>query len=230
MQKLSVPMTKRELLLGWIYLAAQMLVIPFLISAVNLLLRYPLSEAWLNGILFEINFVSIVAIFWKYLYKNAVTGFTKPGRLFSTVGICLGAHGAMSATIAILNQVICPDFYNANDAEIGKMIQENPVLLIIGTVILVPPAEEVLYRGLVFRGIYNKNKVAGYIVSTLIFSVLHVIGYIGEYSPLQLVLSFLQYVPVSLCLAYAYVRADSIWAPIIMHTIQNFLATVSMLQ
>ena len=229
MHKLTVPMTKRELILGWIYFALQLIVIPSLLLITNELLGYPLSDGGLNVLMFAINFVCIVGIGWKFLFENAVKGFSKPGRMFSTVGICLGAYWGMSLIVSLIIYSIDPEFLNANDAQIGAMLEENPAPLMVGTVILVPIAEEFLYRGLIFRGLYNHSRIAAYVVSVLFFSALHVVSYITVYEPIQLLLSLLQYIPPSLCLAYAYARTDSIWAPILIHTTVNLLASFSML-
>ena len=96
------------------------------------------------------------------------------------------------------------------------------------TVVLVPLTEELLYRGLIFRPLYNKSPLAGYVISTFIFSALHVVSYIGSYSPLHLALCFLQYLPASICLGWAYARSDSIWSPVMIHMTINFIGALSM--
>ena len=93
--------------------------------------------------------------------------------------------------------------------------------MIISTVILVPPVEECLFRGVIFRNLYGKSRLTAYIVSILAFAVIHIIGYIGKYSAIELVMAFLQYLPAGLCLAWAYTKADTIFAPIVIHALVN---------
>ena len=81
-----------------------------------------------------------------------------------------------------------------------------------------------MYRGLIFRNLYGKSRWAAYIVSILAFAVIHIIGYIGRYSALELLMAFLQYLPAGLCLAWAYTKADTIFAPILIHAAINFLS------
>ena len=45
---------------------------------------------------------------------------------------------------------------------------------------------------------------------------------------LELFLSFLQYVPAGLCLAWSYEKADSIWAPILIHIAVNQMGNLAM--
>ena len=89
--------------------------------------------------------------------------------------------------------------------------------------ILVPPAEECLYRGLIFRKLYGKNHAVAYLVSILAFACIHILGYIGTYSPLELAIAVLQYLPAGLCLAWSYTKADTVFAPILIHAAINYV-------
>ena len=103
------------------------------------------------------------------------------------------------------------------------MRRSNSFLMLIGTVVLVPPFEECLYRGLVFRNLYRKNKWAAYIISIVLFAMIHILGYLGQYSPLELLMAVLQYLPAGLCLAWSYAKADTIFAPMLVHATINFI-------
>jgi membrane protease YdiL (CAAX protease family) len=80
----------------------------------------------------------------------------------------------------------------------------------------------------IFGSIYKRSRILGYAVSALVFAALHVIGYIGFFAPTHLLLCFLQYIPAGLCLAWAYVMADTIWAPILMHIAINQMGVLAM--
>ena len=111
-----------------------------------------------------------------------------------------------------------------NDEAILSMKQGSFFLMALGTVVLVPPVEECFFRGLIFRNLYSSSKWAAYLVSILAFAAIHILGYIGTYSPLELVLAVLQYLPAGLCLAWSYTRADTIFAPILIHAAINATA------
>ena len=119
--------------------------------------------------------------------------------------------------------LLVPSFSNYNDAAIAEMARGNSFLMFVGTVILVPPVEECLFRGVIFRNLYKKSHAAGYLISMLAFACIHILGYIGQYSPLELVLAVLQYLPAGLCLGWSYIRGDSIFAPIFIHAAANYI-------
>ena len=108
------------------------------------------------------------------------------------------------------------------------MVQENSTLMTIGIVLLVPIAEEFLYRGLFFSQFYNRKPIAAYLISTVVFAAIHVVGYLGSYPAMRLALCFLQYLPAGIAMGWAYARADSIWASILMHTTINLIGTLAM--
>ena len=119
--------------------------------------------------------------------------------------------------------ILRPDFVNLNDQSIAGMLKNSYWLMGIGTVLLVPMAEETLFRGLIFHGLYSKNKALAFAVSTMAFAAVHVISFIGKYDASLLLLSLLQYVPAGICLAFAYAKTGTVWTPIIMHTAINLI-------
>lgn len=228
MKKLSVPMTRYELILGWIYLVLQLTVLPVLLVAVNLMLGSPLSESEISFALFVVNFVCVIAIFWKFLWGNTKTAFSYTGKTLLAALTGFAAYWTLNLLVGYLILTFFPDFYNVNDDSIGNLMAESPLLITLGTVILVPITEEVLYRGLVFRGLYNHSRVAAYLVSIAVFGALHVVSYIGSFQWYHLLLCFVQYLPAGLCLGWAYAKSNSIWAPILMHMVINLIGMLAM--
>ena len=88
--------------------------------------------------------------------------------------------------------------------------------------------EELLYRGIFFGGLYNRNRIVAFVVSTLIFAVIHVTSYVGYYPPVTLLLCFLQYIPAGIALAWAWMKSGSIITPIVMHMIINAIGITAM--
>lgn len=227
-KRLSVPMTPQEVTFGYLYLAFQLVALPSLLQLGNALLAEPLSDSALNFAFFALNFLVTTVIFRKFLLKN--------GKLFlADLFKCLRgsvygflAYWALNYVVGFLILLVAPDFYNVNDSAIGTMVDQNIALMSFGTVILVPVAEELLYRGLIFRGLYNRKPLLGYLVSTLCFAALHVVSYIGLYSPFHLMLCLLQYIPAGICLGWAYAKTDCIFAPILMHIAINQIGILSM--
>lgn len=228
MNKLSVTMTRSEKLLGWIYYPTQLLVIPFAITIINTLCGMPLTDSWLNIIFFSINFFAVALIFRRFLIGNGKIALENIFRCLQSAALGLGAYWLLSYVVQLIIFTADPGFFNVNDAYIDGMAHENFGFFAFCTVILVPIAEETLYRGLMFGQLYNQNRLAAYLISTLVFALVHVIGYIGQYSFMRLLLCVLQYLPAGFCLGWAYTRADSIWAPILIHIAINQIGVFTM--
>ncbi len=228
MKKLSVTMSGTQKLLGWIYYPVQLLVLPFVLSLANLLLKNPLSDAWVNFLYFAINFLCVLLIFGSFLLNNGRTALQSPFRTLRCAALGLIGYWVLSYGVQVLITVLRPDFFNVNDAYLNSITQDNFTLMAIGTVFLVPVAEEVLYRGLMFGQLYNRSRVLAYVVSVAVFALVHVVSYIGMYDLPLLGLCLLQYLPAGLALGWAYASADSIWAPILMHMAINQIGILSM--
>lgn len=223
-RSISSYLTGQETVGGFTYLAFQLIFLPSILSWVNGQLENPLNSAELNFVFYMVNFIAMLLIFHDFLGRSATQAMHHPAYLCQAVILGFVAYYACNYLTTELIQILVPSFSNYNDEAIAAMSRGNSFLMLIGTVVLVPPVEECFYRGLIFRSLYGKSRWAAYIVSILAFAIIHIIGYIGSYSALELLMAFLQYMPAGLCLAWAYTKADTIFAPIFIHAAINFIA------
>ena len=216
-------LSSRETVSGFCYFAFQLLFLPAILQWINLQMADPIKEAELNFVFYLVNFLSVLLIFHDFLGRSGRQVMQHP--IYVGEALILGFVGyyAMNFGIEWIMEKFLPSFSNYNDAAIADMMHANYFLMFIGTVILVPPVEECFFRGLIFRNLYSKSKWAAYIVSILAFACIHIIGYIGRYSPLELLIAVIQYLPAGLCLAWSYVRSDTIFAPILIHAAINYV-------
>lgn len=226
--RISLTLTRSETWLGWGWLLFELFLLPTLLVMANAAANYPLGSAWINFIYFCINFLAALVIFRRLLGHSLIhLGSNFPQCLKAAfLGFCVYyvTTMAMNNLIAFLY----PGFANINDSNVASMARLDYVPMVIGTVILVPITEEVLYRGMVFQSLYTKNRTLGYVLSTAVFCAIHVMGYIGTAEPLTLALCFIQYIPASLCLAWAYAEAGNIFAPILIHTAVNLMGILAL--
>lgn len=228
MKNLSIPMNRSEILWGWVYLFLQLIVLPYMLTLINLIAGNPLSDAALNFVFFGLNFTCVTVVFHRFLLDSLAHALKNISSCIQAVLWGFALYYVISYMISMAFMVIDPEFYNVNDESISQMTRDNFALMGIGTVLLVPPVEETLYRGLIFRGLYDRSKVLAYAVSTVVFCMIHVLGYVGFYDPITLLLCFFQYVPAGICLAWAYQRSDTLVAPILIHMIINLIGILSM--
>ena len=208
---------------GFCYLAFQLLLLPELLTLLNRQLSSPLREGELNFVFYMINFLAVLVIFHDFLGSAAQQAVRHPAYLCQAVILGLAAYYACMFAVNQIIALLVPGFSNYNNAAIAAMGQENRLLVLLGTVLLVPTAEECFYRGLIFRNLYGKSRWAAYLVSMVAFALIHILGYIGQYTPLEILMAVLQYLPAGLCLAWSYTKADTIFAPIAIHCTVNFV-------
>lgn len=224
-KRLSIYMTRSETFWGWTYMPFYLFLLSMILDlvseALGLDIHTPKGASWQNALFFSINFLAVVVIFHDFLKKS----FFRIGKSFwgfvQAVLLGLVMHYAGSIIVNTTVVLIQPDFANVNNQHIQTMASANPWIMLVGAVFLVPVTEECLIRGLIFQGLFRKNRIFAYVVSSVLFCLLHIIGYVGSYSWQTLLLCTVQYLPPSISLAWAYEKADTIFAPITMHCLIN---------
>ena len=218
---LTVSLRKYEKELGIIYLLIQQFLLPQAIGMLSLWLDYPV---WLlNFLYFCMNFLAVCVIFHRFLIDSFQILLEYPWRVLRCAGQGLLMYFVGAFLISMLILSIKPDFANINDQNILEMVAESKGLLFFATMLLVPVAEETLFRGLLFGWLFPKNKVLAYAVSVITFSVVHMLTYVFTEDPLTILLCLLQYLPAGFAMCFAYHKSDTIWTPIMMHIVINFI-------
>ncbi len=228
MNKLPIQLTKKEQLGGWIYWVIQNFILSAVLGFLALFFSSRVPLPVFDFLYLAINFTVLTVVMGRFLKESFLFGVKRPGFVLQSAFLAYMVYWLMTLAVSWLTYWLMPDFINLNDSSISDMIQQQSVLTLIGTVLLAPVAEELVYRGLIFGCLYDRKPWLGYLVSTVVFSLVHVIGYIGMYDPLALLIAFIQYLPAGICLGWAYARSQTIWAPIILHIAINQIATMSM--
>ncbi|WP_088810390.1 MULTISPECIES: CPBP family intramembrane glutamic endopeptidase [Listeria] len=115
-------------------------------------------------------------------------------------------------TISLLN----PNFNTANQTGLEGFLTNSSVLtMFTAIVILAPIAEETIFRGLIMGVILRKYPKIAVIVSSLLFTFLHI--------PTD-ILSFLIYFVMAFGLAFMYYKTRRLEACILLHFINNLVA------
>lgn len=227
-KKSIITMTRSELGLGWVWLVFELLLLPTLLRLLNTLLPVPLSSAYVNFIYFCLNCGFVLGFFHKFLGRSLVAAGKGFWDFIQAAVLGFVGYWVATTALSVLIDLLVPGFSNINDQSIAALAGSHYVLMVIGTVILVPTAEEVLFRGVVFGSIRRQSRLWAYILSVAIFGLAHVIGFLGSGDWLRLILCFLQYIPAGAFLAWSYEKADSIFAPIVIHTAINAIGIYAM--
>lgn len=227
-KRLSIYMNRVETAWGWVYMPFFLFLLSDLLGLVCELLGLNTNsaqgKAYLNGAFFAVNFLAAVVIFHDFLKKS----FSKIGKSFwgfvQAVILGMVMYYVGNLLVNSLVMALMPEFVNVNNQSIQSMAAASGWIMLVGTVFLVPLTEECLTRGLIFQGLFRRSRIAAYILSTLFFALIHMAGYVGSYPWPTLLLGTVQYIPAGIALAWAYEKADTIFAPITMHCLINAMA------
>lgn len=227
-KQLPVALSQREITWGLHYLLLQILIIGPLFAHV-LEQFFP----WLN-INMEltynlINLVAVFVIYHRYIGASIMFGFKHPLRFVLVAGLGMLVYRLVIPKFENLVEWLSPTIINYNNLAIEKSMRIDPVSTMIGTVFLVPLAEEITYRGLIFGGLHQKNRLVAYLVSILVFSMIHVVGYMELQSFTNSMLTLLTYIPAALILTVVYEKSGSILAPTLIHTAVNAIVSINTL-
>ena len=224
----SAKPSRRETLWGGIYLLLYMCVLPLAVPLAAVFLLPQLNMAQVNFLYFGLNFIATTVIFHKFLINSVKDSLLAGwGTIWYAI---LGYLGSMllSGLVGSAILEIYPEFTSVNDNAIGAMVQENRRLMLLGAVFLAPVTEELLFRGLIFRGLYDRSPLAAHLLTMVLFSLVHVTGYIGTYDFKLLFFCFLQYLAPAYCLNFAYQQSGTLISPILMHMLTNLVALSAM--
>ncbi len=229
---LSVP-SRGERLGGWIYLPFYVIILPILLSVLVVVRGHlELTDAdqiQMNLLYGVINFLILGFIFRKYLNESARQAFSRPGRFLLALLGGLSIYFFGTTAMTSLSDYLIPGMENVNDSMIVGLMDSGRIEMIIFAVALAPIAEELIFRALIFSSIYPRSRFWAYFVSMCLFSLIHVLGYVGSYPLATLILCFLEYLPASFGLAWALEFSGSIWANIGVHMLANTFAMLSIL-
>ena len=113
---------------------------------------------------------------------------------------------------------------NPNDEMVADMAKDSYRTALGISVFIAPIVEEILFRGIVFGSIRQKNRTWAYVISIALFSFYHVWQYAVFYQDVSLLIFAVQYIPAGYALAWSYEKTNCIWIPIFMHMLVNTAA------
>ena len=218
----------KEISWGWRYLAFQITFFEYFLGFAVRFFGLSWTALQLNLVYFGINLAATLVIFHRFWAESWKAALDRIGTILLTAATGYVVYYIFSFLVSAFIVTVNPGFANVNDQSISSLTKQHHVLTAIGTVLLVPTAEELLHRGAIFGGLYRRNRIAAYVVSTILFALVHISGYIGYYPIGTLLLCLLQYIPAGICLAASYEYSGNIVTPILIHTAVNAVGMLAM--
>ncbi len=215
------PMSRGEVFGGLLYLPFYVFLLGYLLTAVLDALGLRLAAPTANLVYFLVNFLIIALVFHRWLI---VSLGNISHRFWPFVQAIILGFVFYYALAWLLNWVLALlgwTVSSPNDRYIDALAQGNYWLMVCCTVLLAPLVEETLFRGLIFGNLHPTGRVLAYAMSALLFAALHVWQYVGQVGWGNTLLTAVAYLPAGVALGWTYEKADTIWAPIVVHSLIN---------
>lgn len=163
------------------------------------------------GIVFLLLIVPNKRFFQVFKGKKASIGNAV---LWGFIGFFLALGGQMLAAYIEI-YLFGIDTVSENTEQLAEIAKVSPII-IISIVLFAPLLEELIFRRVIFGGLYQKtNFIVAALVSGIIFAAVH-----NEFEHI------LMYIAPGLVFAYLYYRTKRLLTPIIAHLLMNGFVTI----
>ena len=154
-----------------------------------------------------------------------VVGPLRPVARHVGIGVGLGLVALIGSTLLVSLLVTLSGSEATPEQVLTEGIADTPVALLLAAlaaVVMAPIAEELLFRGLLHRGLRQRmRRPSALVLSSVLFAVVHVD--VAASQPLALVgLTF-----VGVVLALAHERTGSLLVPVVIHATHNALTLLA---
>ena len=232
-KKKSAPyMTSGEKIAGTILFAVYLVVLPFvtdpLFRFVGRLLDTTISATVQSVIYYYVLFAVTLIVFHKFVARTSRNFADNLGVACRNILLGLIALYGLNELVYRLSSLVISNRTNLNDTTISAQIQDAPRVTLLIIVFLAPFIEEVLFRGLVFGNLKSKSRVVAYLVSCLLFALLHVWQFAVVQQDITYFLLMVQYLVPGAVLAWAYESSGTLWTSIGLHAVANALSAWAM--
>lgn len=232
-KKLASYMTPGEQIAGTVFFVIYLLVLPFatapLFRLAGALLDVRISATMQNMIYYYILFAVTLIIFHKFIGRTSRNFADNLGGACQSILIGLIGLYGLNELVYRLSNLIINNRTNLNNSTISAQIQDAPRTTLLIVIFLAPFVEEVLFRGLVFGNLKSKSRVVAYLLSCLLFALLHVWQFAVVQRDVTYFLLMVQYLVPGAVLAWSYEHSGTLWSAIGIHAVANALSAWALL-
>ena len=187
------------------------------------LLDASISPSLQNAIYYYTLFAVTFIIFHSFLGRTTRNFADNLGNACKSILVGLIALYGLNELVYRLTRMLVNNHTNLNDTTISAQIHDAPRVTLLIVIFLAPFVEEVLFRGLVFGNLKSKSRTVAYVVSCLLFALLHVWQFAVVRQDITYFLLMVQYLVPGLVLAWAYDHTGTLWSSILLHAAANAL-------
>ena len=221
-------MSPGEQIAGTVFFVIYLLVLPFaagpMFRLAAELLGTKIDPGFQNALYYYILFAVTLIIFHGFLGRTSRQLADNLSVACKTLSAGLVALYGLNELVYRLTRLVSAAPTNLNDVSISAQIDDAPHMTLLIVVFLAPFVEETLFRGLVFGNLRGKSRTVAYLVSCLLFALLHVWQFAVVNRDITYFLLMLQYLVPGLVLAWVYDRTGTLWTSIGLHAAANALS------
>lgn len=174
-----------------------------------------------NFLLYAVMAVYVVAFTWSFLRRDFDPLVDRP--LDSIYEILRGYFRIMCLNLLLsLVMSLFEQGANPNNEAVLDMAAESGGPAMAMSVFLAPIVEEVLFRAGIFGFTRKYSRAAAYAVTAVIFALYHLAGFI--LLDVRNLVFLIQYIPAGLVLCRVYEQSNTIWCPIALHMLVNYVS------
>ena len=226
-------LTEGEKIAGTIFFVIYVAVLPFVTRpALDLLGRMmgvEIGQSLGNTLYYYGVFAVTLILFHRFIGRTTRLFVDGLNESLKTLAMGFVAFYGLNVIVYRIMGMTAAAPKNLNDMTISAQIHAAPRTTVLIVVALAPFVEEVLFRGLVFGGIRQRSRFAGYAVSCLLFALLHVWQYaVGSHDPSYLLLT-VEYLVPGMVFCWAYEHSGTLWTSIFLHAGVNALSVATLL-
>jgi membrane protease YdiL (CAAX protease family) len=197
------------------------------------------SETDAQALVLPITSIALILVVIAYVasrYSGAVRRLFGPARVSWTklaVGVAAGIVAllvfavGLGTLLELIARALRTELPQVQETfqEIAQDQSAAP-LLILGSVLVAPFAEEIFYRGLLFTALRKRFDLWPAMgLSGMVFGLTHVQGSLEGYLLVVLII-----MPLGMFLAYLYDRTKTLFVPIVAHAIFNLVQVLLLIQ
>lgn len=171
-----------------------------------------IAQMILDTMIHGLLIASIICIIIFLIYKKVrkypfdITRLNVPHTVFS-FSLGLFFNIAISIVLGLIYSLLPEDWTSSLEASTDLALNNDSFFIMLLTVgILVPIMEEIIFRYGIFKTLSRSNVIMAYVVSALVFGIMHGNVIQGCYTAI-----------LGIVLAYLYHKTNNIWYPIFVH-------------
>lgn len=182
------------------------------------------DSPWMQLALTGVSAAGLLLVLWLFLKSRKLRfnrlGFARPKLSdFGWLGVATFVYFIiLIITMSAASHIPGFNADQAQDVGYGSVTGWQLILAFVGLVILPPLAEEMLFRGFLYRGLATKwPKIIAALVTSFLFALVHFQWNVG-----------LDVFILSLVLIALYEKTKNLWMCVSLHAIKNFIAFLAL--